>query len=337
MRVAIIIVGFRNAADISNCLTYLDRQTHTAFTVHICENGGREAYRRLVAILPNAQGPSTKADGKAGVEPNAPSILQTTEAALPTTGLPVFLHEASGNLGYAGAINLCLRLLAPRDDWDAVWVLNPDTEPAPEALAALIEYGARGAYGIVGSRLLLKETGRVQLYGGRWRKWIARGYNIGRAAPADAVPDVEAIEREMTYVVGASMFVTRRFIETVGPMEEGYFLYNEEVDWCHRRGAFQLGYAHASVVYHQQGTAIGSHRTRAGTSPLSVYLIERNKILFTQRFYPRVFPAIALVALALTAQYMTEGAFRNFVVALRGWWAGVRGERGEPRTSFARS
>lgn len=134
----------------------------------------------------------------------------------------------------------------------------------------------------------------------------------------------------MTYVNGASMLVSKAFIDDVGLMDERYFLYNEEVDWCHRRGTHRLGYAHEAVVYHAHGSTIGSNTVKRQRSPLAVYLEERNKLLFSRRFYGARYPLIVLVTLALTAQYLRYGAVRNFFVALQGWLAGVRGEEGPP-------
>jgi len=177
----------------------------------------------------------------------------------------------------------------------------------------------------------LKESRRIQLYGGRWRRWLGRGFNIGLGEAADAMPDVAAIERDLDYVAGASMYAPRAYVEGVGAFDERYFLYYEETDWCFRRGDWRLGYAHESVVIHAHGSTIGSSVSRATRSALSVYLDERNKLLFTRRFDGAILPVVALFTLALTAQYVRAGAWKNFRIALAGWWAGLRGEAGFPK------
>ncbi len=233
-------------------------------------------------------------------------------------------------MGDIAILDICLAEVADGPKWDAIWILNPDTEPDPDALAALVAKSREKDYAIIGSRLLVKRTGRVQLYGGRWRPWIARGFNIGFNAPSESTPDVAAVEREMTYVNGAAMFVPRAFIERVGPMDERYFLYCDEIDWCWRRGSAPLGYAHDSIVLHAHGSTIGSSHSRQDRSALSVYLEERNKLLFTRRFYPVLYPLVVVSTLLLTGQYLAEGAHANFRVALAGWRAGIRGETGMP-------
>jgi GT2 family glycosyltransferase len=324
-RVVVILVTYKNGADAKACLASLERSTYRNFEVHICENGGRDAFRDLTAQF-----------GREAVLQDAPGqrdlsrILETWRGVLPDGGQTLFLHSAAGNLGYAGAINAILSELAPDPAWSAVWILNPDTTVHPRALEAALDRAGTGRYGIVGSRLVLEETGEVQLYGGLWRRWMGRGYNIGLGAPADAAADVTAIESAMHYVSGAAMLVSRQFIESVGPMDESYFLYCEEVDWCLRRREFALGYAHESIVYHTHGTTTGASLEHGSRSELSVYLEERNKLLLTRRHFPSIYPAVLAVTFLLTAQYLSKRQVSSFKVALAGWLAGVRGEQGIP-------
>jgi N-acetylglucosaminyl-diphospho-decaprenol L-rhamnosyltransferase len=323
--VVVIIVGYRCADEILGCLAALASSRGPAFDVHICENGGEDSFRSLIAAI-----------GKSGAwVAQAPTTSQgTVVEAITFSGIGLFsleVHRAARNLGYAGGINAVLDIIANDRCWHAVWILNPDTEAAPGALAALEARAKLDRYGIVGGRMVLKHSGRIQMYGGRWRRWIARGWNIGFGRPSEAVPDVDAVERQMDYVCGASMYVTRAFLEAVGRMDERYFLYAEEVDWCFRRGSFRLGYAHDSIVYHTHGATIGSNHDRHRRSPFSVYLDERNRLLITRRFDPVMLPVVALSTLSVVAQqYLLAGAFRNFGAGILGWFAGLRGRTGVP-------
>ncbi|KQO62504.1 MULTISPECIES: glycosyltransferase family 2 protein [unclassified Methylobacterium] len=321
---AIVIVGFRCPDDIVGCVSSLREMDGPDHTIHICENGGDTAFAELCASLR----PLCEADA------SAPDLskrgLATRVLTLSDGKTRIFVHRAPGNLGYAGGINAVLDHLASDPDWDAIWILNPDTAPEPAALKSLKARAAQGSYGVVGSRIVLTHNQRIQMYGGRWRRWIARGWNIGLGEPASATPDIAQVEAEMQYVCGASMYVIRPFIETVGPMEEGYFLYAEEVDWCLRRGSFRLGYAHESIVHHHHGATIGSNHSRKARSSFSVFLDERSKLLLTRRFYPGIFPLVAVSTLLLTTQYAAQGAYKNFGVALAGWFSGLKGDTGFP-------
>ena len=301
MHVAVAIVGFRNPDDIVQCLAALERSTHANFEVVICENGGPAAYAALTAAIP---------------------------AVLPG-GQPVRAILASGNLGYAGGVNVCL---AAAPDADAWWVLNPDTCPEPDALRALTDRLARGDCEAVGCPVHL-QSGKVQSYGGHWSGWLARPVSIGHGGPQDAPVDVAAIERGQNYLNGASMLVGRRFLETVGLMREDYFLYCEEVEWCLRALArgMRLGFAPDAIVLHAQGTTTGAGGHLAGRSRLSVYLGERNKILTTRDCYPGLLPVAALAALvAHLRRFGPAGAWAQLRYGLEGWWDGLMNRRGVP-------
>jgi len=300
-QVAICIVGFRNPGDIARCLAALETCTWPEFEVVICENGGADAYAALIQAAP-----ARLAGGQA-----------------------VTIVDAGGNLGFAGGVNRCLAQAPSVDAW---WILNPDTEPQPGALAALMARLERGDCEAVGGKLYWAD-GRVQAYGGLWRPWLARAVSLGLGAPLAAEVDAAAIERTQNYLNGASMLVGRRFLEAAGPMREDYFLYGEEVEWCLRaqvRG-LRLGFAPEAEVLHGHGTTTGAGMARTRQPRLPVYLGERNKMLLTRDLFAARLPVAAAAALALLSlRYLGRGAWRQFGYALAGWWAGLRGRRGAP-------
>jgi GT2 family glycosyltransferase len=89
---------------------------------------------------------------------------------------------------------------------------------------------------MVGSRLVLVANGLVQACGLRWFPLLGRGRLLGYNQPADVMPDTAYIERRMACISGASMYVTRAYVEAIGMMDEEFFVYDEDVDWCQRRG-----------------------------------------------------------------------------------------------------
>ncbi len=301
MHVLIAIVAYRNAGDVAKCLKALSFSTYDDFQVIVCENGGATAFDTL---------------------------RKNTPAKLPN-GQNVQLIEASGNIGYAGGINTCIRAAS---GWQAVWVLNPDTEPAPEALAALVDGLSRNASDAVGGRLLMT-SGCLQNWGGHWKRWQALAISLGLGMPADTVPDPADLKRKLNFITGASMLVSRHFIDTVGLMREDYFLYCEEVEWCLRGGlkGMHYGYAHSAIVHHAQGTSTGASQNKKTMSRLTVYLDTRNRVLLTHDLFwwqlPITIPAVLLHVLV---RYGKACAWTNLGHAVTGWWAGVRNERGMP-------
>ena len=302
MHVAVSIVGFQNPDDIVGCLAALDRSTCADFEVIICENGGAEAFEALRRVLP---------DHLAG-------------------GQPVRAVLAPSNLGYAGGVNVCLSVAPGADAW---WVLNPDTQPDPAAMALLVARLSVGDCEAVGSTIYLPDE-RVQSHGGRWRPWLARAESIGHGSLLSVTPDPKVIEREQNYLNGASMMIGRRFLEVVGPLREEYFLYCEEVEWCLRgvQLGMRLGFAPGALVLHHVGTTTGSYADIRKRPKTPIYLNERNKMLTTQDVFPGRLPVAALASFALIfLRFGRRGAWRQVGYAVAGWAAGLVNRRGVPR------
>lgn len=301
MHVAVCIVGFRNADDIAACLAALGLSTYADYEVVVCENGGAAAYAVLADRLP----------------PTLPG------------GRPVTLLRADDNPGFAGGVNRCLRA---RDQADAWWLLNPDAQPDPGALAALVDRLREGDADAVAGTLYLPGA-RVQAHGGHWRRWLARPVSIGRNDPDGDAPSRAAIEPRLSYLLGASMLVGRRFVDLAGLMREDYFLYGEEIEWCLRglaRGA-RLGFAPGARVLHVQGSTTGSADALHARPRLPIYLDERNKLNIVRDVNPGRLPvAIPAALVLLTLRFARRGAWRQWRWALSGWWAGIRGLRGPP-------
>jgi GT2 family glycosyltransferase len=334
--VAIIIVGFRNADDIVGCLRSLGRATsQPSFEVFIAENGGAEGMAALEDALTEVTSPCQPA-------PDLHAIFDLTAACSATTfrlrrddpnaATCIHVAEMPENLGYAGAINAWLRPLMHLPGWQAVWVLNPDTEPAPSALFELADHAARRNRGMVGSRITTTgQADQVRSRGLQWRKFTARTTTIDFEAAASVEPDPEAIEARLDAPSGASLYITRDLIDRIGLMDERYFLYFEDLEWgCRAKALGMLGYAHRSVVPHKGGTTIGSASNRASRSRLAVYLEFRNRILFVRDKHIAWLPWTALMQSIYVAAFIATGSFANMLAAGCGLLAGLRGEVGRP-------
>lgn len=300
--IAIAVVGFRNPDDIKRCLAALSQSSHHDFTVYICENGGDAAYQALIAATP---------DQLSG-------------------GQAVVRLNAGDNLGYAGGVNRCIE--AAGDAYRAVWVLNPDTEPSADALAALLRRLDRGDVEAVGGTIVWS-NGLVQGYGGLWRSWLGIGASIGMFSPADAPVDAAAVEARQAYLLGACMLVSRAFIERVGRMREDYFLYGEEVEWClrARRLGLKLGFAPDARIRHHHGTTTGWSGPFRQWPRMAIYLDARNRVRMTASLTPERLPtAVAGILLHSLWRFARRGAWRQTGYVFEGVFAGLRGESGRP-------
>jgi N-acetylglucosaminyl-diphospho-decaprenol L-rhamnosyltransferase len=271
-KIIILIVGYRNAGDIRNCLRALaaliERPT---FDVFIAENGGAAGMDALVAMLDAGDPAWAPADDvDPTVFPDHGLRRRGYRLARPAeTSSIIHVAEMKENLGYAGGVNAWLRPLMKADGWTAAWVLNPDTVPRADALAQLADYSASLKKGMVASLIVSDDDPSVVAQRGlAWRKWIGRCEAVGRNEKASVEPDTSAVEADLTAPSGASLYVTKALIERIGLMYDPYFLYFEDLEWGDRAKRLgELGHAHKSVVAHKQGTTIGSLSSRAGLSP----------------------------------------------------------------------
>ena len=170
--------------------------------------------------------------------------------------------ENAENVGFSRANNQGLR----RARGAYALILNSDAEVAAggvEALAALLD--DRPDVGIAGPRTRFAD-GRIQVSFGpmlapraEWRqRRLVQG--VGRGDPG-ALRQAEALaatEHEPAWVSGSCMLARRRAIDAVGLFDEGFFLYEEDVDLCLRVRAagWRVVYTPAAEAVHHLGSSM---------------------------------------------------------------------------------
>ena len=205
------------------------------------------------------------------------------------------LIENEANLGFAGGNNSGIRYAMNQADMTHLWLLNNDTLVEPDCLLRMLRRSeSEKDPSICGSRVMFyDDPSIVQALGGnKYNRWTGNASpSLGRFMPESAHRDPSEIEKQMDYVSGCSMLIPRDFLDEVGPMEESYFLYYEEIDWFVRgRGAYKPIYADDAVLYHKEGSAIGSASLNSLPSALSEFYCFRNKLRFTRRHFPLGLP-----------------------------------------------
>ena len=301
MHVRVCIVGFRSPGDVAHCLAGLAKQSHQDFQVVVCENGGAQAFAALQAAVPAKLG----------------------------GGQMVRIIADHSNPGYAGGVNRCIEADGSAD---AYWILNPDTVPHEQALAAMLARLAEGDADAVGGQLL-EADGTLGSSGGQWISLLAYARSIGMGRSASNAPSREQVERSMRFISGASMLCSRHFVDVAGVMREDYFLYCEEVEWCLRaaRMGLRLGHGPDARVVHHQGSSTGSADAVAARGRLPVYCNERNRILTLRDTEPHLFLLAIFGALATIIYfYGKHRAWRQLRIALGAWRDGVLNRRGKP-------
>lgn len=205
----------------------------------------------------------------------------------------ISLIRAQSNLGYAGGNNLGIKQ-ALGDEADYLFMVNNDTILEKNSLLRLIEVGNSNIRsGILGPKIYFapgfefhknrykkSERGRVLWYAGGIMDWKNV---IGRHRGVDEVGDgqYEKIE-ETNFVSGCAMLVKKEVFEKIGPLDENYFLYYEDNDFCQKakKAGFKILFVPKAVVWHKNA---GSSRVG---SPLHDYYITRNRLLFGMHWAP---------------------------------------------------
>jgi len=172
--------------------------------------------------------------------------------------------QAAENRGFAASNNLGIA----GTSGEYVLLLNPDAELRPGAVGRLVAAAQeRPRAAVVGAKvrnpdgsLQANQAGRfpslAQVIALRlWRAWQRlRGNSAMSPRDFDRT-------RERDWVTGACMLVRRAAIEDAGPMDDAFFLYYEDVEWCHRmrdHGWVVLQEPDAEIVHHLGGAGGGS-------------------------------------------------------------------------------
>ncbi|WP_338649376.1 glycosyltransferase family 2 protein [Pseudomonas sp. ML2-2023-3] len=218
----------------------------------------------------------------------------------------IFLIQTGNNLGFAGGNNVGIRFAQRQANMEYVWVLNNDTEVKPNSLVELVKKCSEDpTIGLCGSRLIYAhDHKKMQGLGGIYNSWLCTTKHYAAYEPSDSLIDERFAESQIDYIIGASILMTKAFIEKVGIFCEDYFLYYEELDLCFRgQTHFKIGIASNSHVIHKEGAS-----TNSGKSEISEYYKIRNRLLFTKKFNKHKLPIVwsSLILVSLIRLYRKQ-------------------------------
>ena len=246
----IIIVSYNARADLVHCLLSLKKNP--------------PSMAHDIVVVDNAS-----ADG-------------SVDAARKIAGVRVL--EMGRNAGFSAANNAGIRATSGT----LILLLNSDTLVPPGALDALIAALDRTpGTGVVGPRLVDGE-GRPELSFGRmisplneWRQKRLTPDWIARETTREQVVD---------WVSGACLLVRRADAERAGHLDERFFLYTEDVDFCYaiRRLGLKVLFTPSAEITHLRG------RSRATMPEASRQAYRRSHIAFYEKHHPLWTPALKL-------------------------------------------
>jgi GT2 family glycosyltransferase/glycosyltransferase involved in cell wall biosynthesis len=248
LRVAAVVLHYAHIGDTLRCVSSLLSQNSAGAHIYIVSNDrNAESYALLALLVPGC------------------TVIQ-----------------APDNLGYAGGNNLALGL--PQiEDYDYVWLVNPDVVAPPDTLRKLMDLGdSYHDVSIFGAKIMFGDRpskvwfggGKIECEGGFEAKHLFIGCDAASVPPTPFVCD---------YVTGASLFFRRAVLKDVGLLPEEYFLYFEETHWCMSaasRGHRIMMFPEVNLYHYKRSEENGL------MTLLYLYYFSRNLILMGQRFAP---------------------------------------------------
>jgi GT2 family glycosyltransferase len=291
-KVFIIILNWNGLADTLECLTSLAGLHYPHCQAVVVDNGSETG----------------QADA---IESSYPSVR---------------LIRNDKNLGYTGGNNVGIRH-AMTQGADYIWLLNNDTVVTPDSLTELVAAGERyPRVGLLSPALYDYERPHEIQFAGTVIDVTRQSAATHKSL--EEVPNV-APGGSLT-LWGTALLVKRHVVTSIGYLNERYFAYHEDEDYCLRAVAagFATRVESTAVVFHKSARSLGS-----GDSPIKEYLMVRNWYLLWMthlRGWRRCIYPSRYMAWVLDRALNSKRAGRNLVAAhsLDGAWDALRGHFG---------
>jgi hypothetical protein len=201
-------------------------------------------------------------------------------------------------------------------DW--VYVLNEDTLIDPECLTRLVEVGASDpAIGVLGPMVYhFDEPGVIQSAGGildgRWRSFHTGQNQEDRGQFLEP--------RSVDWISGCAILVRRAVIEQIGGLDERFFYYWEETEWCVRaqRNGWRIVHVPGAKIWHK-----GVQRNYQ-PSPNVTYYATRNWFLLLSKHHApfRAWVSTVVLVASALASWTLKPKYRSMGEHRKAMWQG---------------
>ena len=178
---------------------------------------------------------------------------------------------STSNNGYSHGNNAGIKV-AYDNGFDYICVINNDTIVTPNFLDELLSVidEKKSAAALVAPLIYTYSDKKIWSSGGH--------YNAFRANYVMSNEPIQSTS-EAEFVNGCCILFSRRLIDVIGYMDEDYFMYNEDADWCSKIAAAGLKnyVAPKSIIYHKVSISSGTN------SPFQLYYLYKNRFLFIRK------------------------------------------------------
>jgi GT2 family glycosyltransferase len=193
----------------------------------------------------------------------------------------VDLYHLEKNTGYAGGMNYGIRLALKNEQIDTIVLLNNDTTVQPDSLIQLATcLSDQNNFHIATPKILYEDNKTI------WSTGERVFYPLLWANREKGKIDASNLHRfkNINCVTGCAMAIKREVFEKIGLLDEAYFAYVEDVDFCKRAvdAGFHLICCAGSRILHKESRSLGDF------SPGKQHLLTRNKAYFIQKNIPPI-------------------------------------------------
>lgn len=203
-----------------------------------------------------------------------------TVERLRSSGLPVTLLQTGANLGYAAGNNVGIAH-ALAEGAEFVFVVNDDTEVAPDLLSALVGALTADPGAAAAAPTILHERPHDVIWwaGGNFRVARALALHEGYGTSATARPSHGA--RAVESLCGCGVLFRRAALEALGAFRADYFMYGEDVEWSlrARRAGWRLLHVPQARMVHKVAFPEGD------PTPGKIHLRDRNRRRMVRSHY----------------------------------------------------
>jgi GT2 family glycosyltransferase len=288
-----VVLNWNNYTDTSRCLHSLLELTYQPHTILLVDNGSTDqSLKKLKSEFPNIE-----------------------------------FIENGDNLGFAAGMNAGIEIALERDV-EYIWILNndtifPDSETLDRLVSQMESHSHLGAL-----------TPVINQYSDSNESWFQQGlvdWKSGMSHHYKEITDSSKRDGEILYndfVPFCSVLFSRAIFEEVGKFSELFFMYQEDVEFCHRliKNGYNIGTDLETSVQH-----VGAGSSEGGLGPTIIYYLARNRWLFRHQmddqidWLPFLSEYIRWSGLRLVSMFRS-GQVKSLWAWFRGTVDGIRGK-----------
>jgi GT2 family glycosyltransferase len=246
-------------------------------------------------------------------------------------GLPIIVMNNNSGFSTANNVAIC------SSEGRYILLLNPDTIIKPDTLETMVSFmDTHSQVGICGCRLVNPATKKIELSARAFPTNLSLLWNlsyIDRLFPQSAFFSAYLMTYqesdkpyEVDWVTGACLMARRYAVKQVGGLDEGFFMYCEDIDWCYRfkQAGWLIFYLPKVEIYHHRGQSSKLKR-KSATADLSIWGAQqytRSILYFYKKHYDSV--QTQLLRFILVATAVVKGVlWLSLGILYYGWRSGV--------------